>query len=53
MKVYDMFNNGLVHESEHGYKYIEDAEKFIRNYHKNCNKIGKFEITTIETIDLK
>lgn len=53
MKVYDMFDNGLIHDRKHGYRHIEDADKFIHNYHKHLNKIGKYDITTVETIDLK
>lgn len=53
IKVYDMFDDGTINDCEHGYKHIKDAERFIHNYHKHRNKIGKYDITTVETIDLK
>jgi hypothetical protein len=49
----EMYSCGFVHTNDTGFKNLEECEDFIKTYHKYHDKVGKYTVETIKTIDLK
>ena len=53
IKEHHMYSCGSISDLDIGFDFLEQAENFIKEYHKYRNKVGKYSLEVIEKIDLK
>lgn len=53
LKSYDMYDCGSIFDHSIGFDDIKKAENFIYKYHENRNKVGRYEISVVEKINLE